>query len=89
MAKFDYELFYGEIEKELVFNAKKYTKEQALEIAEKELAPIIGELEIEPAYVYYGFGTNYAGENVQGYWLTHEPRGNTFDAWVVQEIEEG
>ena len=82
VAKFDYEIFYGDY-MAIGFNAKKYTEEQALKIAAKELDADIEQLTIEPAFIYYGYGTDEAGEKRQGYWLTMEPRGNTIDAWAV------
>lgn len=82
VAKFDYEFFYGDY-MAIGFNAKKYTEEQALKIAAKELDADIEQLTIEPAFIYYGYGTDEAGEKRQGYWLTMEPRGNTIDAWAV------
>lgn len=82
MAKFDYANFYGDYTA-IGFNAKKYTEEQALKIAAKELDADIEQLTIESAFIYYGYGTDEVGEKRQGYWLTMEPRGNTIDAWAV------
>lgn len=52
--KFDYMWFIGGANEELVFDAKKYTKEQALEIAKNEFPLGYGEeFEVVERYVRY------------------------------------
>ena len=89
MSKFDYNNFYSDDCEWCVCNAKKYTKEQALEIAKVELSNGFEKevdknlLTIESAWIRYGFGIDLNGERTNGYWLEFEPKGNCTEVWAV------
>lgn len=89
MSKFDYNNFYSDDCEWCVCNAKKYTKEQALEIAKIELSTVWDNevdknmLIIESAWVRYGFGIDLNEERQNGYWLEFEPIGNCTEVWAV------
>lgn len=89
MSKFDYNNFYSDACEWCVCNAKKYTKEQALEIAKVELSTVWDNevdknlLIIESAWVRYGYGVDLNGERTNGYWLEFEPTGNCSEVWAI------
>lgn len=81
--KFDFDVFRGGFD-DFAVHAGKYSKEDAIGLYIQEMC--FGHTEeicICPAYVYYGFGYDADNmENTSGYWLTYEPRGNSFDVWA-------
>lgn len=84
-SKFDYDVFYGEDECLIGVSKERYTEEQAFEIAKEQLETDNVELVDEWLYVYYGFGTNYDGENYHGRWLVRDKPKRGCPVWVFRE----
>lgn len=89
MSKFEYNNFYSDDNEWCVCNAKKYTQEQALEIAKIELSDVWTDevakdlLKVESAWIRFGFGVDLCGERRNGYWLEFEPVGKCTEVWAI------
>ncbi len=85
-SKFDYDAFIGD-EYLIAVSKKRYTKEEAAEIAKREFMTDSVEYEPEFGWVYCGFGTNDDGENFHDWWLVrYKPRIGC-PVWVFREKE--
>ena len=66
-------------------NKAKFTKEQAIEKAIKELN--FKNVEVKTAYVKYGYHSNTDDERVLGYYFTLEKTKNSCECWIVQKLK--
>lgn len=94
MSKFDYELFVDTYSDErcLAVSKQRYTEQQAVEIAKRALDVENVTLSNDFSdfcYVYRGFGTNYDGENYNGWWLVDYKPKRGCPVWVFSAVEEG
>lgn len=85
-SKFDYDAFIGD-EYLIAVSKEHYTKEQAADIAKRELMADSIEYEPDIGWVYYGFGTNDDGENYHGWWLVREKPKRGCAVWVFRAKE--
>lgn len=85
MSKFDFDIFYGGYDN-LAVSKEKYSKEQAIEIAKREL-----EYSGKQNQVYLAIGNGYArhragrnedGECCVGWWLEYEEHKRSCPCWV-------
>lgn len=87
MSKFDYDCFYGGYDM-LAVSKERYTKEQAIEIAKKELADereLYGKkafLAIGNGYVRHRAGVNEDGEPCVGWWLEYAEHKRSCSCWI-------
>lgn len=84
MSKFDYAPFYGDFEY-VAISQQKYSKEEAIEIAKRELEevgkkPLI--LVLEQGYVRHRVGRNEDGERCVGWWLEWEEHERSCPCWT-------
>lgn len=84
MSKFDYSSFITYYcDPVVAFNAKKYTRETAAQIAMVEMDEHdINQIVCAEAWCYAGFGMNEEGERSYGYWLTEDKKKNSFPVLV-------
>lgn len=84
MSKFNYEVFYDEEGQcSIGISKQNYIKEQAIEIAKRELdTEEIVEYE-ENMYVRYGLGI-LDGEKRQGYWLEYRKTKVSSPVWAFK-----
>jgi hypothetical protein len=89
MAKFEYAHFYGDMHA-VGFNAAKFSQEEALAIAAKELNAEKSDLRIREGHIHYGFGKSENGRQKIAYRLRvgGEPKLNAFKAWSVEMREK-
>ena len=67
MSKFDFDAFTGDYP--LVVSKERYTEQEAIEIAKRELGA--GKIEMLSGYVRFCFGTDEPGEKPRNtWWLT-------------------
>ena len=82
MSKFEYDVFYGGYDNFAV-SKERYTKEQAIEIAKKEL--YLGNpcfLAIGNGFVRHRAGRNEDGEPCVGWWLEYTEHKKSCPCWV-------
>ncbi len=87
MSKFDFDVFFGANTYDLLAVSKeKYTKEQAVGVAKRELCisetPNDYYLAIGEAYVRYRAGRNQDNEPCVGWWLEYEEHKRSCPCWV-------
>lgn len=83
MSKFEYGPFITDAGYVVAFNAKKYSQEDAFELAKFELDVVSrDEIFCAPAWCYYGPGVDDDGERVFGYWLTLDQKKHSFPVMV-------
>ena len=83
MSKFEYGPFITEDGVVVAFNAKKYSQEDAFELAKFELGTEEGEDVVSaPAWCCYGPYIDDDGEKMFGYQLTLTRRRNSFPVMV-------
>lgn len=82
-----YEL--NKIERGVYVDARKYTKEQALEIVAGKLEVDKNLLVVKTAWIRYGFGRNSEGEIENRWWVAFEPKGKSTKVWAVMKVREG
>lgn len=85
MSKFDYDLFICD-EIYLAVNKERYTEQQAVEIAKRELH--VENVKMLDGYVYYGFGIIDDEEKYNGWWLTFEKPKRGCSVWAFFAVEE-
>ena len=71
MSKFDYDSFYGDFSY-LAVSKERYTKEEAVEIAKRELAEVSGNVQtlvLEHGFVRHRAGRDDEGERRVCWWL--------------------
>lgn len=90
MSKFDYGIFYGGYDK-LAVSKERYTKEEAIEIAKRELAWYNSEtpyyLSIGDGFVRHRAGRNEDGEPCVGWWIEYKECKRSCSCWVFHTIE--
>lgn len=83
MSKFEYGPFITDAGMVVAFNAKKYSQEDAFELAKFELGMNIDDQIVSaPAWCYYGPGVDDDGDRVFGYWLTLDQKKHSFPVMV-------
>lgn len=81
MSKFDFDIFYNSID-DLAVSKEKYTKEQAIEIAEREFGGInVKYLAVGNAFVRYRYGVA-DGEKHSCWWLEYIEHKRSCPCWV-------
>ena len=85
MSKFDFDIFYGGYDN-LAVSKEKYSKEQAIEIAKRELEYSGKQnqvyLAIGNGYVRHRAGRNEDGECCVGWWLEYKEHKRSCPCWV-------
>lgn len=82
MSKFDYASFVGSYDT-LAVSKEKYTKEQAIEIAKKELyLGVPCYLAMGDGFAIHRAGINEDGEPCVGWWLEYNERRRSCPCWV-------
>lgn len=87
-SKFDYDCFRGDGIDNFAVSKQRYTKEEAIEIAKREITwwdPKF--LAIGDGYVIHRAGITDDGECCVGWWLEYEPRKRSCPAWVFHAVE--
>jgi hypothetical protein len=80
MSNFGYGPFITDAGMVVAFHAKKYSQEDAFELAKFELDA--QDVTSAPAWCYYGPGVDDDGERVFGYWLTLDQKKHSFPVMV-------
>ena len=86
-SKFDFELFYGDWGNWLGISKQRYTKEQAIELWERERMMKFDEKihVVEDAFVRYRFGTDMDGNHMSGWWLEWKDYGSkSVPVWSIR-----
>ena len=63
----------------------KFTKEQAIEKAIEELG--LENVQVETAYVKYGYYLNNDDERIHGYYFTFKHTQKSCECWIVKKGE--
>jgi hypothetical protein len=90
MSNFDYDIFYGGYDT-LAVSKEKYTKEQAIEIAKKELRPPHVkeyDLMVGSSYVRHRAGINADGEPCVGWWIEYKECKRSCPVWVFHRNKQ-
>ena len=91
MSKFDYGIFHGGFD-ELAVSKEKYSKEEAIEIAVKELLDgcliNLSYLAIGEAFVRHRAGTNEEHEPCVCWWLEYEEHKRSCPCWVFHTTSD-
>jgi len=94
VSKFEYASFYGGWE-DFAVNAEKYTKQEAIEVFERECEPDkvgkeIGQYEVLEMYVKWRAGINDDGEPCAGWWLeSYKRKKGSCPVWAFSKKTKG
>lgn len=86
-SKFNFEVFYGDWVGWLGISKQRYTKEQAIELWEKQLGLKFDDKGyiVEDAFVRYRFGRSIDDEPISGWFLEWKDYGNkSVPAWSIR-----
>jgi len=89
MSRFESCAFSGGYD-DFAVNTEKYSKQEAIEIFEKETGNTVGELpgrfNISTAWVRHRAGINEDGEPCVGWWLEYEQHKRSCPVWAFHRI---
>nr|DAG57630.1 MAG TPA: hypothetical protein [Caudoviricetes sp.] len=80
MSKFDFDLFTGDYP--IAVNKKRYTEQQAEEIAKDVLG--VSAVEKYGGFVRYGYGCDDDGEVYNAWWLDWYPSKRSCPVWAFK-----
>lgn len=85
MSKFDYRAFTGDYP--VAVSKERYTEQEAVEIAKRELG--VDNVEMIDMYVRFGYGYDYdVGEVRNCWWLELSPAKRHCPVWAFREAQE-
>ena len=89
VSKFKWDDFYGENFDEFAVSKQRYTKEEAIIIAKREMAWLPYKfLAIGDAYVMHRAGITDDGERCVGWWLEEKERKRSCPVWAFHVVED-